>query len=127
MNKFFNKQKGFLIVAIIVGFLLNRTNCTSDPDCDPDPIYGGCSTSCDYGTSYQWFTKSFGIWILLNFGSFLERENLKHREYLREFIVSQNLKYDINELNDEWKEEEDKRKKELNNLLATLEKNKNDK
>jgi hypothetical protein len=117
MKKYFSKQKSFIILAIVIGLLINRTNCDPDPDCDSDPIYGSCSSSCEFGTTMQWATKSFGIWVVLNLGSFLTMENLKKREYLREFLNEENLKTTVREIEEEWKVEDDRIKKELKGLF----------
>lgn len=120
MKKFFDVQSGFLIVAIVLGLLLNRTNCNPDPDCDPDPIYGGCSSNCEYGTTTQWITKSFGLWILLNIGDFLGKENLKKKTFLRKFIDENGLKYTINEINEELTLEDTKHDIEIKKLLKSM-------
>lgn len=121
MKKFFNRQSSFIIGAIIVGFLLNRSNCTPDPYCDPDPLYGGCSSSCNYGTTTQWALKSLGIWVLLNVGSILGRENLKNKENLKEFLDHEGLKYNVRIIEDEWKEEDQKSDEEVKKLLKSME------
>lgn len=120
MKKFFSKQSTFIIIAIIIGFLLNRTDCEPDPYCEPDPLYGGCSSSCNYGTTIQWATKGFGIWIVLNVGSFIGMENLKKKEYLQEFLNRENLKYTVREIDKEWEVEEKKSKEDTQRLMETI-------
>jgi len=121
MKKFFDKQTVFIVGAIIIGLLLNKTNCTPDPYCDPDPLYGGCSESCDYGTTIQWATKSFGIWVILNLGAFIGIQNLKKKEYLKEFFDKEGLKYTVRTIDEEWKIEDEKHEKEFQKLLKTME------
>lgn len=70
MKKFFDKQTLFIIGTLVIGFLLNQRNCTPDPYCDSDPVYGGCSSVCESGTASQLFTKSLGISLFSNFELF---------------------------------------------------------
>lgn len=128
MKKFFDVQGAFIIGAIIIGLLLNATNCVTDETCDPDPVYGGCSSSCDYGNITQWATKSFGVWVLLNLGTFLGMENLKKKENLKEFLDKEGLRYTVREIDNEWKTEEQKSNEEVNRLINSMEsKKQNDK
>jgi hypothetical protein len=106
----FEVQKMFIIGAIVIGFLLNQSNCVSDETCDPDPVYGGCPTSCHSGTLFEWGLKSLGIWFVLNFGSFLRLENMKEKPSLKDFIVKNNLIYTVRQIDSELTEEEKKEK-----------------
>jgi len=121
MKKFINNQFPFIIFAIIIGFLLNTSNCIPDPYCDPDPLYGGCFSDCDYGTASQWAIKSFGIWVLLNLGSFFEKENLKKKENLKEFLEHGDLKYTVRTIDNEWKADDQKSNEEVKKLLKSME------
>jgi hypothetical protein len=122
MKKFIDVQGAFIIGAIIIGLLLNATNCVSDDNCDPDPLYGGCSSSCDYGNASQWATKSFGVWVLLNLGGFLGMESLKKKENLKKFLSKESLKYTVREIDNEWKIEEQESNENTERLIRSLKK-----
>jgi len=120
MKKFFSNQKIFIILAIVLGFFLNQSNCTPDPFCDPDPLYGDCSESCEFGTATQWLAKSIGIWILLKTGASIQKENLKKKENLKDFLNQENLKTTIRAIDEEWKIEDKKNEKEFQKLLKSI-------
>lgn len=103
MKKFFNRQGLFIATALILGLFLNQSNCTSDSYCDPDPLYGGCPSTCEQGSTLQWITRSFGLWLLLNFGSFLGKNNLTtNEESLKEFLKNGKFRKTVEDLNEEW-------------------------
>lgn len=103
MKKFFNRQGLFIATALVLGLFLNQSNCTSDPYCDPDPLYGGCPSTCEQGSTLQWLTRSFGLLLLLNFGSFLGKYNLMtNEESLKEFLKDGKFRQTIEDLNEEW-------------------------
>jgi len=120
MKKFFSNQQLFIILAIILGFFLNQSNCAPDPFCDPDPLYGGCSNSCEFGTATQWLTKSIGIWVLLNIGAFIGKENLKKKENLKDFLNQEGLKITTRIIDEEWRIEEKKNEEEFRKLLKSI-------
>lgn len=120
MKKFFSSQKLFIVLAIILGFFLNQSNCTPDPFCDPDPLYGGCSDNCEFGTATQWLTKSIGMWVLLNIGAFIGKENLKKKENLKDFLNQEDLKTNTRAIDEEWKLEEKKSEEEFQKLLKSV-------
>lgn len=122
MKKFLSNQQVFIIGAIVLGFFLNQTNCVPDPFCDPDPLYGGCSSSCEFGTTTQWLTKSFGMWVLLNIGAFIGKENLKKKENLKDFLNQEGLKTTTRAIDEEWKIEDKKSEEEFQKLLKSIEK-----
>jgi len=120
MKKFFSNQQLFIILAIILGFFLNQSNCTPDPFCDPDPLYGSCPDSCEFGTSTQWLTKSIGIWVLLNIGAFIGKENLKKKENLKDFLNQEGLKTTTRAIDEEWRIEDKKNEEEFQRLLKSM-------
>ncbi len=122
MKKSFQAQSTFIVVAIVLGFILNMSNCVSDDTCEPDPLYGGCSSSCEYGNFSQWISKSFGLWILLNIGSYIGFENLKKKEKLKEFLDKENLKYTVRQIDEEWKQEEKEWQKSTDKLINSMKK-----
>lgn len=82
MKKFLGSHQSFLIVALVIAFIINNTNCIKDNSCDPDPLYGGCSGSCEWAGWEKWLGKSAGLFFLLELGSFLGQENLRDKEIL---------------------------------------------
>lgn len=129
MKKFFSQQGFFIGVALVLGLFLNQNNCTPDPYCDPDPLYGGCPSTCEQGSTLQWFTMSFGLWLLLNFGSFLGKYNLTtNEELLKQFLRDGKCRKTVEELNEEWALKDKQTAKENEIFLknfAKLTKNKN--
>lgn len=117
MKKFLSNQQVFIIGAIVLGFFLNQTNCVPDPFCDPDPLYGGCSSSCEFGTTTQWLTKSFGMWVLLNIGAFIGKENLKKKENLKDFLNQEGLKTTTRAIDEEWKIEDKKKRGRISKII----------
>ena len=82
----------FLVVSIIIGYLLNQTNCQDpDPMCDPDPLYGGCSQICESGSLLGWAGKSFGTYILLSFAVVIYKDSLKNKDDFKQLIASEDL------------------------------------
>ncbi len=120
MKKFFLNQQLFIISAIILGFFLNQSHCTPDPFCDPDPLYGGCSNSCEFGTATQWLTKSIGMWVLLNIGAFIGKENLKKKENLKDFLNQEGLKTTTRAIDEEWRVEDKRSDEEFQKLLKSI-------
>ena len=58
---------------------------------------------------------------MLNLGSFIGIQNLKKKEYLREFFDKEGLKYTVRAIDEEWKIEDEKHEKEIKKLLKTME------
>lgn len=122
MKKFFSSQKLFIIFAIILGFFLNQSNCTPDPFCDRfDPLHGDCFDSCKFGTATQWLTKSIGMWVLLNTGAFIGKENLKEEENLKDFLNQEDLKRITRSIDEKWKIEDKKNEEKFQGLLESIE------
>jgi len=120
MKKFFSNQQVFIILAIIIGLFLNQKNCTPDPSCNPDPLYGGCSSSCEFGTITQWLTKSFGMWVLLNVGAFIGKENLKKKDNLKNFLDQEGLKTTVRSIDEAWRVEDKRSEEEFQKLLKSI-------
>lgn len=120
MKKFFSNQQVFIILAIIIGLFLNQRNCTPDPFCDPDPLYGGCSSNCEFGTTTQWLAKSFGMWVLLNLGAFIGKENLKKKENLKDFLDQEDLKTTVRSIDEEWRVKDKESEEEFQKLLKSI-------
>lgn len=121
MKKFFNKQGLFIAIALVLGLFLNQSNCTSDPYCDPDPLYGGCPSTCEQGSTLQWITRSFGLLLLLNFGSFLGKYNLTtNEELLKQFLRDGKCRKTVEELNEEWISEDKQTTKENKKFLKNF-------
>lgn len=121
MKKFFNKQGLFIAIALVLGLFLNQSNCTSDPYCDPDPLYGGCPSTCEQGSTLQWITRSFGLLLLLNFGSFLGKYNLTtNEELLKQFLRDGKCRKTVEELNEEWVSEDKQTTKENKKFLKNF-------
>lgn len=125
MYKKFKYQIGFLVGALIIGYYLNRTNCVSDPMCDPDPLYGGCSTTCENGSLTQWGLRSFGAYVLLYIGSFIGEEQLKDKERFKAFINRNGLRFTTKELAEEFEKEDIKSRKNLELVMRKIEEQKN--
>lgn len=117
-------QITFIIISLVLGLILNRKNCIQDLYCDPDPLYGGCSSSCESRDLFGWLTKSFGLLILLNFGSILHTLSLKERSYLKKFLESEGLKYEVREIEKEWVVEEKKEKEEFDKMIESIKRRK---
>jgi hypothetical protein len=81
-NDFIRKNKKILtiiIVSLFLGFLANFKNCLSDKYCESDPLYGGCPESCEFGSFENWLGKSFGLYWVLQIGSYIEENNTKQK------------------------------------------------
>lgn len=115
-------QQIFIIVAIVIGFFINRTNCIPDPNCDPDPLYGACDSGCEFGTISQWAIKSFGIWIVLSLGAFTLTNELHEKQKLKKFLEIEGLKYIVRQIDEEWIVQEKIDKKDSNKLMKKINK-----
>lgn len=124
MKKFFVSQWVFIVIAIVIGIFLNQKNCISDELCDPDPVYGGCSSNCEFGTASEWLWKSLGVWLLMNVGFIIGKENLKKQENLKEFLARAGLKTSTRQITEEWKEEDRENDKKIKKILKEIEHNK---
>lgn len=67
MKEYFDKNKPaiyFLLLCFLISFFLNR-DCVYDEYCDPDPLYGGCSSTCSYDnfSLLKFFTNTVGLFM----------------------------------------------------------------
>lgn len=120
MKKFFDAQGIMIGMALFIGIFLNQKNCIPDPTCDPDPLYGGCSSGCEFGTVTQYLSKSFGVWMLLNIGGFLGKENLKKKDNLKDFLNMKDLKQTTYSITDEFRAEDKESDMRVRELLKKL-------
>ena len=119
-------QYSLVILALVVAFFLNR-DCTPDPYCDPDPMYGGCSSTCEYGSWTSYFGRACGVWFLANVVYVVAGQNLKDRKNLKQFIIKNNLGYDVKQISEELERERKESNERVNQIIANIKREQNKK
>ena len=69
------------VTALIVSIFLNNPT-SPDANCEPDPVYGGCS-GVPVGKSastYKILSNAFGLFLLESFGYFLATHDWENRQ-----------------------------------------------
>ena len=69
-----------LVCVALVFALLTGYKCVENDFCDSDPLYGGCSSSCEYSISAgSVFGKTMGFSLVLVFGLMIGEGQLKRK------------------------------------------------